>query len=41
MPVYFAFLCCTPVLAPSVDVLVPVGERGGLNGSVNGGSKDT
>ena len=41
MLVCFAFLCGTPSIACSVVVLVPVGERSGVNGSLNGGSNDT
>ena len=41
MLVCFAFLCGTSELAPSVVLLVPVGEQSGVNGNVNGGNKDT
>lgn len=41
MLVCFAFHCGALVPAPSAVVLVPGGERGGVNGSVNGGNKDS
>lgn len=41
MLVCFAFLCDTPVLAPSVVVLIPVDEQSGANENVNGDSKDS